>query len=75
MFDTYIDTYSTCTWRPRWDDLISLPHADSRKGPKCRVLSVVTLTFDLDIQTRPSEEPSSLPCKFLANPFRGSRDI
>jgi len=42
---------------------------------KCRFLSLVTLTFDLDIQTRPSEGPTRLPCEFGANLFSGSRDI
>jgi len=32
------------------------------------------LTFDLDIQTHPSEE-TSLPSEFGANPFSGSQDI
>ena len=35
-------------------------------------LSMVTLTFDLDIHTRPSD---GLPCEFGANPISGSRDI
>jgi len=33
---------------------------------------MVTLTFDLDIHTRPSD---GLPCEFGANPISGSRDI
>jgi len=32
-----------------------------------------TLTFDLDLQTRPSQGPKA--CEFGANPFSGSRDI
>ena len=36
------------------------------------VLSLVTLTFDLDIQTR---DQSHLVCEFGANPFSDSRDI
>jgi len=36
---------------------------------------LVTLTFDLDIQTYPSEGPKRRPCEFGANPFSGSRDI
>ena len=38
---------------------------------KCRSLSLVTLTFDLD-QAR---DQTRLPCEFGANPFSGSRDI
>jgi len=38
-------------------------------------LSLVTLTFDLDLQTRPSEGPKCLTCEFGTNPFSGSRDI
>jgi len=38
-------------------------------------LSLVTLTFDLDLQTRPSEGLTRLPCEFGANQFSGSRDI
>jgi len=38
-------------------------------------LSLVTLTFDLDIQTRSSKGPNTSPFKFGANPFNGSRDI
>ena len=38
-------------------------------------LSVVTSTFDLDIQTHPSEGPTRLLCEFGANPFSGSHDI
>jgi len=30
---------------------------------------------DLDIQTRPSEGSTHLPCEFGANPFSGSEDI
>jgi len=33
------------------------------------ILSLVTLTFDLDIQTRASEGPNThLPCEFCTNP-------
>jgi len=35
------------------------PHAGRRKGRKMPFLSLVTLTFDLDIQTRPSEGPNT----------------
>jgi len=52
------------------------------KRPKNAVfLSLVTLTFDPDLQTCPSEgfvrarDQTCLPCEFGANPFRGSRDI
>jgi len=38
-------------------------------------LSLVTLTFDLGVQTRPSEGQTRLPCEAGANPFSGSRDI
>jgi len=31
--------------------------------------------IDLDLQTRPSEGPTRLPCEFVANPFSGSRHI
>jgi len=35
------------------------------------------LTFDLDLETPPSEEPNTtrLPCEFGVNPFSGSRCI
>jgi len=33
-------------------------HAGHQKGQKCRFLSLVTLTFDLDLQTRPGEGPN-----------------
>jgi len=51
------------------------PHADRQKGRKCRFLFLVTLTFDLDLQIRPSEGPITYSCKFGANPFSGYRDI
>ena len=42
-------------------------------------LFLVTLTFDLDIQTRPSEGPNTKHVFLVnltdANPFSGSRDI
>ena len=38
-------------------------------------LSLVTLTFDLEIQTRPSKGQTRLLCDLCANPFSGSRDI
>jgi len=41
------------------------------KPLKNAVLSLVTSTFDLDLQTRPSDGP----CEFGANPFSGSRYI
>jgi len=42
---------------------------------KCtaHVLSLVTLTFDLDIQTRPSEDQAHLPREFDINPFSRSQ--
>jgi len=40
-----------------------------------RFLFLVTLTFDLDIQTHPSEGQNRLPSKFGANPFSRSWDI
>jgi len=36
-------------------------------------MSRTALTFDL--QTRPSEGSTRLPCEFGANPFSGSRNI
>jgi len=39
------------------------------------VLSLVTLTFDLDIQTRPSQGSKTSPCKFGANLLSSSRDM
>jgi len=33
------------------------------------------LTFDLEIQTRPSEDQTRLSCEFGVDPFSGSRDI
>jgi len=33
------------------------------------------VTFDLDIQTHPSEGQTRFPCKFDGNPFNGSGDI
>jgi len=52
------------------------PHAGRRKGRKMPFLSLVTLTFALDIQTCPSEDQTQnhLPCEFGTNPFSGSRD-
>jgi len=43
-------------------------------------ISVVTLTFNLHLQTRLNEGPNMsslliLPCEFGANPFSGFRDI
>jgi len=38
-------------------------------------LSLVTLTFDLDLQTCPSEGPNRSSVEFGANPFSGSGDI
>jgi len=38
-------------------------------------LSLVTLTFNLDIQTRPSEKPTRLRREFGANLFSCCRDI
>jgi len=35
------------------------PHAGCRKGRKMPFFSLVTLTSDLDPQTRPSEEPNT----------------
>jgi len=35
-------------------------------------LSLVTLAFDLDIQTRPSEDQAHLPREFGTNPFSRS---
>ena len=43
------------------------------RAEKMPFLSLVTLTFDLDLQNRLSE--GRLSCEFGANPFRGSRDI
>ena len=47
----------------------------AERTEKWRFLSLVTLTFDLELQTRPSEGPTRLPCECGANPFSGSRDI
>jgi len=44
-------------------------------GVHSAFLSLVTLTFDVDIQTRPSDGSNTLPCEFRPNPFIGSRDI
>jgi len=44
------------------------PHTGHRKGPKMPFLSLVTLTFDFDLQT-------CLRCEIGANPFSVSRDI
>ena len=30
----------------------------TERAEKCRILSLMTLTFDLDLQTRPSERPN-----------------
>jgi len=38
---------------------IHKPHAGCQKREKCRSLSLVTLTFDLDLQTHPSEESNT----------------
>jgi len=35
------------------------PHTDRQKGRKMPFLSLVTVTFDLDIQTRPSDGPNT----------------
>jgi len=44
-------------------------------GVHSAFLSLVTLTFDYDSQTRPSENQTRLSCEFGANPFSGSRDF
>jgi len=52
------------------------PHAGrAERTEKCRFLSLVTLTFDLDLQLARAKEQIRLPCEFGANPFSGSRDI
>ena len=40
-------------------DVKDKPHADRRKGRKMPFLTLVTLTYDSDIQTRPSEGQST----------------
>jgi len=44
-------------------------------GVHSAFLSLVTLTFDLDIQTRLSKQPNMSPCEFGANPFSVSHSI
>ena len=53
----------------------SIPSLPGVMGVHSAFLSLITLTFDLDIQTRSSEDQTRLPCKFGANPFSHSRDI
>ena len=68
---------------PRWQCTATRCMQQTRPFRRCRgvmgtpkpVLSLVTLTFDLDIQARPNEEATRLPCELGANPFSGSRDI
>ena len=50
-------------------------HAGRRKGQKFPILSLVTLTSDLDLQTIQARDQARLPCEFGAYPFIGSRDI
>jgi len=45
------------------------------KGQKMLFFTLVTLTFDLDIQTRSSMGPNTLLCEFGTNPFSGYQDI
>jgi len=53
-----------------------LPNMNHRKGCKMPVLSLVTLTFDLGLQTRfGARDQTRLPCEFGANLFSGSQDI
>jgi len=48
----------------------------AERAEKCRFLSMVTVTFDLDLQTRVrAMDQTRLPCEFGANPFSGSRYI
>ena len=48
-----------------------LPHINrmqaAKRAEKCRVLFLVMLAFDLDIQTRPSKDQTRLPCEFGSN--------
>jgi len=39
------------------------------------ILSLMTLTFDCDLQTHSSPDQTRLLCEFGANPFSGYRDI
>jgi len=51
-------------------------HAGRRKARKCFVPGDLDrLTFDFDLQIRPSEGQTRHPCEFGTNPFSGSRDI
>jgi len=53
-----------------------LPNMNRRKGCKMPVLSLVTLTFDLGLQTRfGARDQTRLPCEFGANLFSGPQDI
>jgi len=53
-----------------------LPNMNHQKGCKMPVLSLVTLTFDLGLQTRfVARDQTRLPCEFGANLFSGSQDI
>ena len=45
------------------------------RAEKCRILFLVTVTFDLDLQICPSEGQNTYSCEFDANPFSGSGDI
>ena len=52
------------------------PHAGRRMGrKKMPFLTMVTLTFDPDFKTRPSEGQTRLLCEFGTSPFTGSRGI
>jgi len=52
------------------DVLRNINHMQAaERAEKCRFLSLVTLTFYLDLQTRASEDQTHLPCEF------GSRGI
>jgi len=53
------------------DVLPNKPHAGRQKGRKMSFF-LITLTFDLYLQTRLSEGPNTFPCEFGANPFSGS---
>jgi len=49
--------------------------AERAENGKCAVSVLVTLTFDLDLQTLRARDQSRLPSEFGANPSSGSRDI
>ena len=55
-----LDAFNSKNWTRGWRCFTKhKPHAGHWNGRKWRFLSLLTSTFDLDIQTRPSEGPNT----------------